>query len=125
MSVVAEPSTTSRPHFESTGDMHERRDYRRSHGPFRGAWHSASEHRQAGILDLGPGGCFVDGLGGPGPGERVQVSVTIRHRSVTLLGEVIYTDRVQGFAVVFTDNPPERIEQLHEFLDSAAAASSR
>jgi hypothetical protein len=68
---------------------------------------------------------FVKGHGGPGPGERVQVSVTIRHRPVTLLGEVIYTDRVQGFAVVFTDNPPERIEQLHELLDSAAAASSR
>ena len=32
------------------------------------------------------------------PGESVQVSVMIRHRSVTLLGELIYTDRVQGFA---------------------------
>ena len=106
-------------------DMPERRQYRRSHGPFRGAWRSASEHRQAGVLDIGPGGCFVEGMGGPDRGERVQVSVTIRHRAVTLLGEVIYTDRVQGFAVVFTGNPPETIEQLHELLDSAALPSSR
>lgn len=105
--------------------MHERRQDRRNHGPFRGAWHNASEHRQAGILDIGPGGCFVDGIGGPSPGERVQVSVTIHQRSVALAGKVISTDRVQGFAVVFTDNPPEKIEQLHQLLDSTAVLQSR
>lgn len=49
-----------------------------------------------GVVDIGPGGCPVDGIGGPGPGERVQVSVTIQHRSVALVGTLIYTDRVMA-----------------------------
>lgn len=102
--------------------MHERRQDQRTHGPFRGAWRSASEYRQAGILDIGAGGCFVDGMSGPDPGERVQVSVTIRHQSIALGGDVIYTDRVLGFAVVFTDNPPDTIEHLHRLLEATAVS---
>ncbi len=105
--------------------MHEQRQDQRRHGPFRGAWRSASQHRQAGILDIGPGGCFVDGMGGPSPGERVQVSVTIHQCSVALAGEVLHTDRVQGFAVVFTDNPPESIARLHQLLCSTAVSGSQ
>ena len=84
----------------------ERRQYQRTYGPFRGTWQSASEHRHVGILDIAPDGCFVDGIAGPEPGERVQVSVTIQHCSVSLAGTVILTDRVQGFAVAFTITHP-------------------
>lgn len=101
--------------------MRERRQYLRSRGPFRGTWQSAFEHRQAAILDVNAGGCFVDGMGGPDRGEPVQVSITSQQRSVTLLGEVIYSDRVRGFAVAFADNPPERMEELLQLLDAAAA----
>ena len=97
--------------------MHERRQYPRIHGPFRGTWQSAFNDPQVGILDISPGGCFVHGSSGPSPGERVQVSVTIQHRSVALVGTVIYTDGLKGFEVVFKENPPEKIEQLHQLLD--------
>ena len=101
--------------------MHERRQYSRHHGPFRGTWHSGAEHRQATILDLNLGGCFVDSMGGPVPGAVVQVSVTIQNQTLTLVGEVIYSGPVRGFAVAFTDNPSERMEELVQLLNAAAA----
>ena len=90
-------------------------------GPFRGSWRTAADGRYAGILDIGPDGCFVESMAGPGPGERVQVCVTIQHQCVTLTGRVIYTDRVQGFAVAFTDNARPEIDELHRLLDLAVA----
>jgi PilZ domain len=96
--------------------MDERRRYPRLPGPFDGAYDGASGARTARILDLNAGGCFIDVMGAPRTGERVTVSVSIGGRTATLAGEVVYVDRIQGFGVKFTANPPEQVEELDKML---------
>ena len=82
----------------------ERRSANRFHGPFDGGWNGESGTRECRITDLSVGGCFVDSLSNNAVGTKVRVFVTIGTQTLRLRAEVIYVDRVQGFAVAFKDN---------------------
>lgn len=96
----------------------ERRQHRRIQGPFDGTFEGAAGRRQARIVDLSVGGCFVDVLSGPAKGDPVKLELQVGDRKARLRGEVVYVDKVQGFAVRFTENPPAETEQLLAILDS-------
>lgn len=86
----------------------ERRQYARRAGPFEGAWSGESGHRECRITDLSPGGCFVDSLSSAAPGTTITVSVVFGDTRFTILGEVVYLDRVQGFGVRFVPSDQQR-----------------
>jgi hypothetical protein len=99
----------------------ERRGAARLVGPFEGSWDGASGRRECRITDLSVGGCFIDTLATQPVGARIRVELTLRGRAFQLPGEVVYVDRVQGFAVKFLDeDAPER----RQFADAITAAAS-
>jgi hypothetical protein len=81
----------------------ERRRTRRIVGPFDGTYTGAAGRRDVRIVDLSEDGCFLDAAIPTYPGERFSVQVCIDGERVTLPGEVVYVDRVQGVAVRFVD----------------------
>ena len=82
----------------------ENRRYPRVELPIDGSWDGASGRRDVRIMSLSVGGCFVDGSGTPSVGERVRVELRfVDPPTLTLVGEVVYRDRVQGFGVRFVD----------------------
>jgi PilZ domain len=98
----------------------ERRQHRRVPGPFDGTCDGAAGRREVRIVDLSIGGCFVDMMSPTRMGELVHVEVRAAGRTARLFGQVVYVDRVQGFAVMFTENDPEQIQQLVEILRAKA-----
>ncbi len=46
----------------------------------------------------------------------ITVTVTVRGETLNLVGDVVYLDRIQGFAVTFANNPPEIVERLKGVL---------
>jgi hypothetical protein len=99
----------------------ERRGAARLVGPFEGTWDGASGRRECRITDLSVGGCFLDTLAHQPVGAHIRVELTLRGQAFQLPGEVVYVDRVQGFAVKFLDqDAPER----QRFAHAIAAAAS-
>lgn len=88
----------------------ERRRYPRLPGPYDGGWDGASGLRECRITDLNPGGCFVDAYASNPVGTRLVTEVRVNGQTYRLASEVVYVDRVQGFAVRFleTDAALER-----------------
>lgn len=94
----------------------ERRQYPRVQGPFDGTCEGASGRRDVRIVDLSMGGCFVDMLSPTRVGELVKVEIRASGATARLAGQVVYVDSVQGFAVMFTENPPDEIDHLASIL---------
>jgi hypothetical protein len=99
----------------------ERRGATRLVGPFEGTWDGASGRRDCRITDLSVGGCFIDTLASQPVGARVRIDLTLRGEAFQVPGEVVYIDRVQGFAVKFLDQDAPDRERL---ADAIAAAAS-
>lgn len=81
----------------------ERRRFARQPGPFDGGWDGASGMRDCRITDLNPGGCFVDAYASNPVGTRLVTDVRIDGQTFRLASEVVYVDRIQGFAVRFLE----------------------
>lgn len=84
----------------------ERRSSKRLMGPFEGGWDGASGMRDCRITDLSRGGCFIDAYASNPVGARIMTQIKLNGRVYDLRSEVVYVDRVQGFAVRFKDNDP-------------------
>jgi PilZ domain len=87
-------------------------------GPFDGGWDGAAGRRECRITDLNPGGCFVDAIASNPVGTRLITDVHVSDQHFRLSSEVVYVDRVQGFAVRFIDNPAAVVEELSKALRS-------
>jgi hypothetical protein len=94
----------------------ERRRHLRINGPFEGTCDVVGS-REVRIVDLSYGGCFIDVMTKARPGDEVTVTVRVLGQQVTLRGEVVYVDRVQGFAVMFTETNPEPLETLKQIVE--------
>lgn len=94
----------------------ERRTYKRLTGPFEGGWDGASGMRDCRITDLSQGGCFIDAYASNPVGAIISARVKINGHVFTLRSEVVYVDRVQGFAVRFRDNDAAVMEPFLEAL---------
>lgn len=103
----------------------ERRSIKRYHGPFDGGWNGESGTRECRITDLSLGGCFVDSLSNNVAGSKVLVLLKLSERVLRMRAEVVYVDRVQGFAVAFQDNDPEVMSALADALATLDAQPVR
>jgi hypothetical protein len=99
----------------------ERRRHLRISGPFEGSCDVVGA-RDVRIVDLSYGGCFIDVMTKARPGDKVNVELRVLGRQLKVRGEVVYVDRVQGFAVMFTDTNPETLQQLREIVDGLSGA---
>jgi hypothetical protein len=94
----------------------ERRRHLRITGPFEGSCDVVGA-RDVRIVDLSLGGCFIDVMTKARPGDKVNVELRVLGRTLKVPGEVVYVDRVQGFAVMFTETAPDALRQLREVVD--------
>ncbi len=95
----------------------ERRSSKRLSGTFEGGWDGASGLRDCRITDLSAGGCFIDAYASNPVGTRVTIVVRLSEQEFRLNSEVVYVDRVQGFAVRFLDdNDPKMLRSLHDLI---------
>jgi hypothetical protein len=99
----------------------ERRNYKRLMGPFEGGWDGASGMRDCRVTDLSRGGCFIDAYASNPVGARITTRVRLDGRDYQLRSEVVYVDRVQGFAVRFRDNEVETMKDFVAALEALGA----
>lgn len=81
----------------------ERRSTARLPGPFEGSWDGASGMRDCRITDLSAGGCFIDAYASQPVGARITVELKVHGQQFRLPAQVVYADRIQGFAVKFLE----------------------
>lgn len=99
----------------------ERRSFTRLAGPYEGSWDGASGRRECRITDLSPGGCFIDAYASNPVGAKITTDITLSGQSFRLRSEVVYVDRVQGFAVRFLDdNDAAVLKALADAIDTLA-----
>lgn len=96
----------------------ERRTYKRLAGPFEGGWDGASGMRGCRITDVSQAGCFIDAYASNPVGARLTTAISVGGQTFQLRSEVVYVDRVQGFAVRFRDNDPA---VMKAFIETVAA----
>lgn len=101
--------------------QNDRRSAKRIAGPFDGGWNGQAGTRQCRITDLSVGGCFIDSLSNTGMGSQVKVHFELGGQRLELRAEVVYVDKVQGFAVAFTDNDPEVMKTLVDTVNALHA----
>lgn len=96
----------------------ERRRYPRIAIPLDGAFSDSSGwgKRNVRIVDIGQGGCFIDAMSPPGVGTALRIEIVAAGRTLSLPAEVVYVDRIQGFAVRFTNLPPETETALSDAI---------
>ena len=99
----------------------ERRTFKRLMGPFEGGWDGASGMRDCRVTDLSRGGCFIDAYASNPVGARITARVRLDGRDFQLRSEVVYVDRVQGFAVRFRDNEPALMKDFVAVLETLGA----
>lgn len=99
----------------------ERRTYKRLIGPFEGGWDGASGMRECRVTDLSQGGCFIDAYASNPVGAVINTEIKVGGQRFKLRSEVVYVDRVQGFAVRFRDNDPTVLKAFLETLDRLGA----
>ena len=100
----------------------ERRSFNRLAGPYDGSWDGASGMRDCRVTDLSPGGCFIDAYASNPVGARITTEIKLSGQSFRLHSEVVYVDRVQGFAVRFLDdNDPDVVKAFTELIEHLAA----
>jgi hypothetical protein len=98
----------------------ERRTHKRLNGPYDGGWDGASGMRDCRITDLSPGGCFIDAYASNPVGARITTIIKLAGQEFRLRSEVVYVDRVQGFAVRFRDNDPTLMRAFTELVEGLA-----
>ncbi|MGD9904532.1 MAG: PilZ domain-containing protein [Vicinamibacterales bacterium] len=81
----------------------ERRSNTRLVGPFEGSWDGASGMRECRVTDLSVGGCFIDAYASQPVGASITVELKVNGQRFRLPAQVVYVDRVQGFAVKFLE----------------------
>lgn len=86
----------------------DRRRFTRQPGPFEATWSGSSGNRDCRITDLSPGGCFIDSVTSAEPGDTIEVTVVLGETRITVPGEVVYRDRIQGFGVRFPPSDQSR-----------------
>lgn len=96
----------------------ERRSTARLPGPFEGSWDGASGMRDCRITDLSAGGCFIDAYASNPVGAIITTEIKLDGQVFRLRSEVVYVDRVQGFAVRFRDNDPLLMRAFTEVVDA-------
>lgn len=96
----------------------ERRTHGRLAGPFEGGWDGASGMRDCRITDLSPGGCFIDAYASNPVGALITTEIKLAGQLFRLRSEVVYVDRVQGFAVRFRDNDPVVMRAFTEIVEA-------
>ncbi len=96
----------------------ERRSYKRLAGPYDGGWDGASGMRACRITDLSLSGCFIDAYASNPVGTQLMTEIRLSDQTFRLRAEVVYVDRVQGFAVRFVeDNDPAVLKAFREAMD--------
>lgn len=90
-------------------------------GPFEGGWDGASGKRECRIADVSRGGCFIDAFACNPVGTCITANIQIGGQTFLLRAEVVYVDRVQGFAVRFRDNDPLVMKDFVETLEGLGA----
>lgn len=105
----------------------ERRKYPRVQVPLDGAYSDGTGWGRKGvrIVDLSQGGCFIDAQSPPPIGTALVVEMTVNETALTLPGQVVYVDRVQGFAVQFTNVEPTTLTALSTFIDALRGGAKR
>jgi PilZ domain len=98
----------------------ERRTHARLPGPYDGGWDGASGMRDCRITDLSPGGCFIDAYASNPVGALITTEIKLGGQVFRLRSEVVYVDRVQGFAVRFRDNDPTLMRAFTELVEGVA-----
>jgi hypothetical protein len=91
-----------------------RRAFKRLPGPYDGGWDGASGMRDCRITDLSQGGCFIDAYASNPVGAVINTEIRLRGQVYRLRSEVVYVDRIQGFAVRFRDNDPQVMKAFEE-----------
>ena len=109
--------------MEVSGVSGERRTYPRLPRPFEGTFSGASGATRCRIADISLGGCFVQSLVQPSPGEATVVTFTIGARPLSLPGRVVYVEAGMGFAVQFKSVPQPELDELSRLLASFDAPS--
>jgi hypothetical protein len=99
----------------------ERRNFKRLVGPFEGGWDGASGRRDCRVTDLSQGGCFIDAYASNPVGAHITTAITVGGQTFQLRSEVVYVDRVQGFAVRFRDNDPVVMKAFIETVEALGA----
>jgi hypothetical protein len=97
----------------------ERRAHPRLAKPFEISWRGASgAARLSRIEDLSLGGCFVEAVSSPSPGDETVVTILCEDEpGVTIAGEVVYVAPGFGFGVRFINLTPEARAQLLAILE--------
>ena len=99
----------------------DRRSFKRLSGPVDGGWDGASGMRDCRITDLSPGGCFIDVYASNPVGAMITTEIKLSGQAFRLRSEVVYVDRVQGFAVRFLDdNDPAVVKAFTELVEGLA-----
>lgn len=101
----------------------ERRAHIRLTGPFEGNWDGASGMRECRLTDLSTGGCFIDAYASQPVGARIAIEIKLAGQLIRIPSEVVYVDRVQGFAVRFLDADSAAREALARAIEALAVAS--
>jgi hypothetical protein len=101
--------------------MDERRQHFRLAMPIEGSWHGASGANVCRIADVSIGGCFIQSLATPTPGEATNVTMHVGpDDTLTLRGLVVYVERGMGFAVSFQDVPAEAAAKIRKLIEERA-----
>lgn len=93
-------------------------------GPFDGGWDGASGMRDCRITDLNLGGCFIDVCTSSPIGTRLTTEVRLAGQAFRLSSEVVFVDRVQGFAVRFLHADLALLRELAAALAATQSATS-
>jgi hypothetical protein len=103
--------------------MVERRRYARLVKPLDGRWRGRSGEAVCRIGDISWGGCFIQSIAEPSPGERTVVSVDVDGVWVEIPGRVVYVEKAMGFSVQFDALTADEMEGLKPLLGEPAPAS--
>jgi hypothetical protein len=87
--------------------------------PLEAKWRGSSGATPCRISDISLTGCFVQSLAAPSVGTKTKLTIDFGpERSVTVRGEVVYTETGMGFAVKFTDLDDETGASLEQELEA-------
>jgi hypothetical protein len=104
----------------------ERRQHKRVSRPFEGSWRGASGATSCRISDVSLGGCFVQTLATPTPGDDTHVTITFgKDLSMTFVGKVIYVEPNMGFAVRFNTLDEEGSQEVHRLLEALGSRDGK
>jgi hypothetical protein len=97
----------------------ERRKYRRLSHPFEGSWTGASGGAsRCRIGDISLGGCFIQSLATPTPGEATTITFEVGSHRLSFDGTVVYNEPGMGFAVQFGAVRAEELAELGRLLEA-------